>query len=144
MSQKLRFYPPLKILTAKSTRCSFPTLTLCFPSGPLSLHSIVTVKIAWDRELVAFMLVAPTTPKLEEKKTNKLFVLCYLSDKKNQIITGVKLNSGFPGIWNQIIIQYILSRASEAGSPTNRPGSDKTQGQGSFGPSTGGLFSNYG
>ena len=31
-----------------------------------------------------------------------------------------------------------MSRASEAGSPTNRPGSDKTQGQGSFGPSTGG------
>ncbi len=31
----------------------------------------------------------------------------------------------------------ILSHASEAGSPTNRPGSDKTQGQGSFGPSTG-------
>ncbi len=33
---------------------------------------------------------------------------------------------------------YILSRASEAGSPTNRSGSDKTRGQGSFGPSTGG------
>ena len=33
---------------------------------------------------------------------------------------------------------YILSRASEAGSPTNRPGSDKTQGHGSLGPSTGG------
>ena len=32
----------------------------------------------------------------------------------------------------------ILSRASEAGSPTNCPGSDKTRGQGSFGPSTGG------
>ncbi len=32
----------------------------------------------------------------------------------------------------------ILSRASEAGSPTNRPGSDKTRNQGSFGPSTGG------
>ncbi len=33
----------------------------------------------------------------------------------------------------------ILSRASEAGSPTNRPGSDKTRGQGSFGLSTGGF-----
>ena len=33
---------------------------------------------------------------------------------------------------------HILSRASEAGSPTNRLGSDKTRGQGSFGPSTGG------
>ncbi len=32
-------------------------------------------------------------------------------------------------IWN-------MSRASEAGSPTNRPGSDKTWGQGSFGLST--------
>ncbi len=39
---------------------------------------------------------------------------------------------------------YKLSRASEAGSPTNGPGSDKTQGQGSFGPSTGGpdLYKN--
>ncbi len=33
----------------------------------------------------------------------------------------------------------ILSRASGEGSPTNRPGSDKTQDQGSFGPFTGGL-----
>ncbi len=32
--------------------------------------------------------------------------------------------------------EAILSCASEAGSPTNRPGSDKTRGQGSFGPST--------
>ncbi len=32
----------------------------------------------------------------------------------------------------------VLLRASEAGSPTNRSGSDKTRGQGSFGPSTGG------
>ncbi len=32
----------------------------------------------------------------------------------------------------------ILSRASETGSPTNRPGSNKTRGQGSFGTSTGG------
>ena len=30
--------------------------------------------------------------------------------------------------------QIVLSRASEAGSPTNRSGSDKTRGQGSFGP----------
>ncbi len=32
----------------------------------------------------------------------------------------------------------ILSHVSEAGSPMNRSGSDKTQGQGSFAPSTGG------
>ncbi len=32
----------------------------------------------------------------------------------------------------------ILSRAIKAGSPTNRSGSDKTRGQKSFGPSTGG------
>ena len=36
------------------------------------------------------------------------------------------------------ILSYILSRASETGSPTNRSGSNKTPGQGSFGPSTGG------
>ena len=35
-------------------------------------------------------------------------------------------------------ISYTLSRASEAGSPTNSPASDKTQGQASLGPSTGG------
>ncbi len=35
-------------------------------------------------------------------------------------------------------VSTILSHASEAGSPTNRTGSDKTRGQGSFGPSTGG------
>ncbi len=35
-------------------------------------------------------------------------------------------------------LSFELSRASAAGSPTNRPGSDKTQGQESFGPSTGG------
>ncbi len=37
---------------------------------------------------------------------------------------------------------HVLSRASEVGSPTNppwAPGSDKTQGQGSFGLFTGGL-----
>ncbi len=39
----------------------------------------------------------------------------------------------------------ILSRASEVGSPTSppwAPGSDKTRGQGSFGPFTGGLVPN--
>ncbi len=36
------------------------------------------------------------------------------------------------------VTSITLSRASEAGSPTNRSGSDKTWGQGSFGPSTGG------
>ena len=41
-------------------------------------------------------------------------------------------------------IWCVLSRASEAGSPTNRPGSDKTRGQGSFDLSTGGpdLYKN--
>ncbi len=37
-----------------------------------------------------------------------------------------------------LIVYKVLSCASEAGSPTNRQGSDKTRGQGSFGPSTGG------
>ncbi len=36
------------------------------------------------------------------------------------------------------LYMYILSCASEAGSPANRRGSDKIWGQGSFGPSTGG------
>ncbi len=35
-------------------------------------------------------------------------------------------------------VTIILSRASKAGSPTNFSGSDKTRGQGYFGPSTGG------
>ncbi len=41
------------------------------------------------------------------------------------------------GMLQLVTIYYILSRASEVGSPTNppwAPGSDKTQGQGSFGP----------
>ena len=67
------------------------------------------------------------------------------------VMTQVQANSGRQTIINKrniFIMVYIcdfsstiysiLSRASEAGSPTNRPGSDKTQGQGSFGPSTGG------
>ncbi len=37
---------------------------------------------------------------------------------------------------------YILSRASGAGSPTNRPAGDKTRDQRSFGPSTGGPEKN--
>ncbi len=38
--------------------------------------------------------------------------------------------------------RIVLSRSCEVGSPTNppwAPGSDKTRGQGSFGPFTGGL-----
>ena len=42
---KLPVYYHIK-LTAKSTRCSLPARTRCLPSGPLSLHSIVIVKIA--------------------------------------------------------------------------------------------------
>ncbi len=38
---------------------------------------------------------------------------------------------------NQIQRGNVSSRTSKAGYPTNRPGSDKTRGQGSFGPSTG-------
>ncbi len=51
--------------------------------------------------------------------------LFVVSTKLLSILVMYKLNS-------------ILSRASEAGSPTNRLGSDKTRGQGSFGPSIGG------
>ncbi len=42
----------------------------------------------------------------------------------------------------ELTVNNILSRASEMGSPTNPPwasGSDKTRGQGSFVPLTGGL-----
>ena len=34
----------------------------CCPSGPLSLRSMVMVKMAWDREDRAFIFVSPTTP----------------------------------------------------------------------------------
>ncbi len=43
-----------------------------------------------------------------------------------------------PNTQTGLRISHILSRASETGSPTNRSGSNKTRGQGSFGPSTGG------
>lgn len=51
------------IRTAKSTKCSFPMRTCWLPSTPFSLHSMVMVKIAWERELCSFMFVAPTDPK---------------------------------------------------------------------------------
>ena len=37
-----------------------------------------------------------------------------------------------------VMVVVNIVAASEAGSPTNRLGSDKARGQGSFGPSTGG------
>ena len=50
------------ILTAKSTICNLPARTCCCLSGPVSLRSTVIEKIACDRELCSFMLVAPTEP----------------------------------------------------------------------------------
>jgi len=61
----------LNLLTARSTRWSLPARTLCLPSGPLSLHSMVTVNIAWDRELCAFILVAPTAPVGKHRTVRK-------------------------------------------------------------------------
>lgn len=59
-------------LTARSTRCSLPMRTCIFPSTPFSLHSIVIVKIAWERELCSFILVAPTEPVYIEKPKYRL------------------------------------------------------------------------
>uniref|UniRef100_A0A8D3APP5 Uncharacterized protein n=1 Tax=Scophthalmus maximus TaxID=52904 RepID=A0A8D3APP5_SCOMX len=47
-------------LPARSTMFSLPTRMWSSPSGPTSLHSTVTTKMAWDRELRSFMLVKPT------------------------------------------------------------------------------------
>uniref|UniRef100_A0A3Q3GSV3 Uncharacterized protein n=1 Tax=Labrus bergylta TaxID=56723 RepID=A0A3Q3GSV3_9LABR len=47
-------------LPAKSTRFSLPTLMWFSPSTPSSLHSTVMTKMACERELCSFMLVAPT------------------------------------------------------------------------------------
>uniref|UniRef100_A0A3B4A8V7 Uncharacterized protein n=1 Tax=Periophthalmus magnuspinnatus TaxID=409849 RepID=A0A3B4A8V7_9GOBI len=47
-------------LPAKSTRFSFPMRMWLSPSKPTSLHSTVMTKMACDRELCSFMLVAPT------------------------------------------------------------------------------------
>ena len=57
-------------------------------------------------------------------------VCCFLS-----------LSSGLLPLVAEAYCLYVLSRASEVGSPTNpprAPSSDKTWSQGSFGPSTGG------
>ena len=63
--------PPPRLLTARSTRCSLPMRTCWSPSTPFSLHSMVMVKMAWERELCSFMLVAPTEPY--KKKTHSGF-----------------------------------------------------------------------
>ncbi len=61
---------------------------------------------------------------------------------KNSNIFAIESYAQFLMLVNQAT---ILSHASEAGSPTNLSGSDKTWGQGSFGPSTGGpdLHKNF-
>lgn len=56
------------LLTARSTRCSLPMRTCMFPSTPFSLHSMVIVKMACERELCSFMFVAPTEPFNRGKK----------------------------------------------------------------------------
>lgn len=40
---------------------SLPTRMCAFPSGPISDVSIVTVKMAWEREERSFMFVRPVT-----------------------------------------------------------------------------------
>uniref|UniRef100_A0A8C5A1R1 Uncharacterized protein n=1 Tax=Gadus morhua TaxID=8049 RepID=A0A8C5A1R1_GADMO len=47
-------------LPARSTMLSLPTRMWSSPSGPASLHSTVTTKMAWERELRSFMWVKPT------------------------------------------------------------------------------------
>uniref|UniRef100_A0A8C6SK97 Uncharacterized protein n=1 Tax=Neogobius melanostomus TaxID=47308 RepID=A0A8C6SK97_9GOBI len=47
-------------LPARSTRFSFPMRRWFSPSTPSSLHSTAMTKMACDRELCSFMLVAPT------------------------------------------------------------------------------------
>ena len=61
---------PWSKLTAKSTRCSFPMRTWFWPSGPFSLHSTVMVKMAWERDDLSFMFVAPTEPIITNKGTD--------------------------------------------------------------------------
>lgn len=41
--------------------------TCMFPSTPFSLHSMVIVKMACERELCSFMFVAPTEPFKRDK-----------------------------------------------------------------------------
>ncbi len=52
-----------------------------------------------------------------------LYIVCYAYHKSFHVAVIVVV------LFSQIQ-NYILSRASEAGSPTNRSGSDKTWGQG--------------
>ena len=47
-------------LPARSTKFSFPAWKLSLPSSSVLLHSMITVKIACDREDVAFINVAAT------------------------------------------------------------------------------------
>ena len=49
-------------LTAKSTMCNLPARIRFPPSGPVSLHSMIRVKIACDRLLRSFIKVWPVWP----------------------------------------------------------------------------------
>lgn len=93
-------------LTAKSTRCSFPMRTWCWPSGPFSLHSTVMVKIAWEREDLSFMFVAPTEPAIKQKFTNKNH--CSYSK------LNVKVESSYVSHW-QVITSICQSWAKAYG-----------------------------
>lgn len=77
----------LKSLTAKSVRCSFPTLTWYEPSGPFSLHSIVTVNIACERELCSFICVDPTDPETKYDKCQRTqFIYQVIATKITTVI----------------------------------------------------------
>jgi len=56
-------------LPARSTRFNLPTRITFFPPTPLI--SIVIIKIAWERELCSFMLVALQTQKCSTIKRNQ-------------------------------------------------------------------------
>ena len=68
--------------------CNFPIRRCCCPSAPFSLRSIVIVKIACERDDAAFMLVAPTDPKIVEWPLLLGYNLNIEAKKKSKFTTG--------------------------------------------------------
>lgn len=83
------------LLTARSTRCSLPMRTCMFPSTPFSLHSIVIVKMACERELCSFMFVAPTEPLNREKKQ------CFQKESHAPVILLLLSEETYPCLFTQ-------------------------------------------
>ncbi len=148
------FPPPIIVLRHGRVFCAPQKKTHSYPFSELGMS-----EFAWDSRV--------RTVISQGGGGYSLYIYIYMAYQKNIRVSGNPTdprqkpptqkslwdfwaNIGFSWYFMQkngvnglnFHVFFILSRASEMGSPTNppwAPGSDKTQGQGSFGPFTGGL-----